>query len=105
MDMIKFLFPQVAKSTFGKKMFNRIAPIVERLCDETSMIAMPSIAMFLTYHPGASAPQQMVFNYLAEVALQGNWRVFVATYGELISPSDPLAVLGQDGRKQFFRPM
>jgi len=101
-QIIAVLFPQVAKSTFGQKMFKRIAPLVEGLCDANSTTNLAAIVQHLQYHPGASAPQQMVFNFLADVALAGDWRQFVAIYGELMFPGNALSVLGEPGRKEFF---
>lgn len=105
LEIVTALFPAVAKTNFGKKMFNRIAPIVEKLSDATAKDCLQQIEKHLRYHPSASPHQILVFEFLADLASNcQNWRDFAQVYGELQSPHKCLDVLGDDGKIDFFQP-
>lgn len=100
--MVEILFEEVKNSTFGQKMFNRIATLVSELSDETEKENLAEIARHLQYHPSASAPQRIVFSYLAELAAARDWRGFVDIYGNLMHPYQCLNVLKPENRFSFF---
>jgi hypothetical protein len=62
--MIATLLPQVAKTTFGKKMFSKVAMLIEQGA------TIEKVREHLKYQAGCSAPQRMVFDWLAEQDLQ-----------------------------------
>lgn len=101
-NIVETLIPQVAKTTFGIKMFKRITPLVKELSDNNS--TMSDIIRHLEYHPGASAPQRMVFEHFSSIAKTGDWRLFAKTFGEVVSPDNPLSVLSDKGLEDFFQP-
>jgi hypothetical protein len=104
LEIIEALFPAVAQSTFGKKMFNRIAPLVESLFDANATEKMAEIHKHLSYIAGSSPQQAMVFEFLANVANNGDWREFVRVYGNLLHPYQSLKVLGDKGVADYFEP-
>lgn len=98
LEIVEGLFPAVEKSTYGQKMFNRIAPLVQELDDKNANKNLSEIETHLRYQAGCSQEQQIVFNYLADlakscVAKRGrrpknapapkNWRHFVKEYANL----------------------
>lgn len=103
-NIVQAVFPQVAGTAFGKKMFKKVSALTAELCEANADELLRKIEANLRYHPGASEPQRVVFEFLADIARQGDWRLFVAEYGELVSPGTALSVLGEKGRSEFFQP-
>lgn len=115
-EIVSILFPAVEKSTFGQKMFNRIAPLVQELDDKNANKNISQIETHLRYQAGCSQEQQIVFTYLADIAKScmvrrgrrpknapapQNWRHFVKEYANLSNKLGGKKIFDKDFWKPF----
>jgi len=87
---IKTLFPQVAKSAYGRKLINILNPMTQDLIQNPNdKILTLNVVLQLRYHPDADFEQKIVFGHLADLAIN-NVNSFIDLYKQFSSDSSVL---------------